>query len=237
MLYATVRSKVISDADEQMKAHVDDLYTILDIHVKEKQNSVNISLNLAHSILNECGGITETDSHQTVQGINQITKEKRDYQIPIWHINNTNVYNDITIVDKIKSQAVETATIFQKIDDGYLRVSTNVMKLDGTRAVNTFIPNSSNVIKTIEKGETFYGRAFVVNDWYLTAYEPIRINGVVKGILFVGVKEKDYAMIKKLFSNKRYYTNGYPFIIFDNVFLDTPSLKAISVIVIDRGSK
>ncbi len=59
----------------------------------------------------------------------------------------------------------------------------------------------------------YYGRAFVVNDWYLTAYEPIRINGVVKGMLFVGIKEKNYAMIKQIFSSKKYYNDGYPFLV------------------------
>ena len=49
------------------------------------------------------------------------------------------------------------------------------------RGIGTFIPNSSPVIQAILKGEVFTGRAFVVNDWYLTAYAPLYINGKVEG--------------------------------------------------------
>ena len=60
-----------------------------------------------------------------------------------------------------------------------LRVATNVKKLDGSRAIGTYIPatnpdgKANKVIKTVLEGNTFYGRAFVVNAWYVTAYEPI----------------------------------------------------------------
>ena len=123
------------------------------------------------------------------------------------------LFQNYELVDAIRDQSVETATLFQKIDDGYLRIATNVMKQNGERAIGTFIPNSSEVIKTIEKGEIYYGRAFVVNNWYLTAYEPIRLNGEIAGILYVGVKEMDYAFIKQIFEGKTYYKTGYPFLV------------------------
>ncbi len=78
-----------------------------------------------------------------------------------------------------------------------LRVCTNVQKLDGKRAIGTFIPavnpngSPNTVVSTVLKGNTFNGRAFVVNAWYMTAYEPIYddLNNVV-GILYVGIKQK-----------------------------------------------
>ena len=148
-----------------------------------------------------------------VKATNQISKVESDYSIPIWQLNGQPLYNKPDLVDEIKSKTEQTATIFQKIKDGYLRIATNVLKQDGSRATGTYIPNSSEVVESIEKGITYFGRAFVVDDWYLTAYEPIKINGIVKGILYVGVKEKDYAMIKKIFSDKKYYQNGYPFVV------------------------
>ena len=79
------------------------------------------------------------------------------------------------------------------------------MKLDGQRAVGTYIPNESPVIQTILRGETFLGRAFVVNDWYQTAYQPIRINESIEGILYVGVKEKDIQFLEEKLNNKTYF--------------------------------
>lgn len=213
VIYQSQRVNYIKTTDKEMISHLEDLHTLLQGHVNQKQETVNVALNLAHNIFYSYGDIKVLNKSISVNGVNQISKEKKSYNIDIWEINNRELYRDTVLVDLIKSKSVESATIFQKIEDGYLRISTNVLKQDGERAVGTFIPNSSNVIKTVEKGETFYGRAYVVNDWYLTAYEPIYIDGKIKGILYVGIKEKDYNFLKSVFNNKKYFTSGYPFII------------------------
>jgi two-component system NtrC family sensor kinase len=102
------------------------------------------------------------------------------------------------IVDKIKDtvyQAVKykgkdigTATIFQ----GDLRISTNVRKEDGSRAIGTRV--SEEVYEQVlVKGMPWVGRAFVVNNWYIAAYEPIKnIEDEIIGILYVGVLEEKF---------------------------------------------
>ncbi|HMO25356.1 MAG TPA: Cache 3/Cache 2 fusion domain-containing protein, partial [Tepidisphaeraceae bacterium] len=50
--------------------------------------------------------------------------------------------------------------------------------------------SNSPVIAAMLRGERFVGRAFVVDGWYATAYEPIRDgNGDVIGMLFFGLPE------------------------------------------------
>jgi len=45
----------------------------------------------------------------------------------------------------------------------------------------------------LEQGNPWIDRAFVVNDWYISAYEPIKnIDGAIIGILYVGMLEKPY---------------------------------------------
>lgn len=57
-------------------------------------------------------------------------------------------------------------------------------KLEGKRAVGTYIPSDSVVYKTLKRGETFKGKAYVVNDCYLTAYTAIRdIDGEIVGAI------------------------------------------------------
>ena len=102
------------------------------------------------------------------------------------------------IVDKIrttvfkeesyKGQQVGTATIFQ--DD--VRISTNVRNADGSRAITTRV--SAEVADAVlKRGDTWRGRAFVVNDWYISAYEPIRnLSGNTIGMLYVGTLERPY---------------------------------------------
>jgi len=102
------------------------------------------------------------------------------------------------IVDKIKQivhegevykgQEIGTATIFQ----GDLRISTNVKNQDGSRAISTLV--SEEVDNAVVKGgRRWVGEAFVVNAWYLSAYEPIRdIEGKIIGILYVGILRQPF---------------------------------------------
>jgi len=90
--------------------------------------------------------------------------------------------------ERYKGRETGTATIFQND----LRISTNVKTESGKRAIGTRL--SEEVKKAVlDEGRPYLGRAFVVNDWYLTAYEPIRdIEGRIIGILYVGTLEKPY---------------------------------------------
>ena len=101
------------------------------------------------------------------------------------------------IVDKIKetvfgNKYTGTATIFM----GDLRISTNVRMKNGKRAVGTRL--SKEVYnKVIINGEKWIDRAFVVNDWYITAYEPIfDLKNNIIGSLYVGILEKPFNNIQ-----------------------------------------
>jgi len=90
--------------------------------------------------------------------------------------------------EKYKGREIGTATIFQYD----LRISTNVRNENGERAIGTRVSKEVNQAVLME-GRSWIDKAFVVNDWYITAYEPIRnINGEIVGILYVGVLERPY---------------------------------------------
>jgi two-component system NtrC family sensor kinase len=110
--------------------------------------------------------------------------------------------HDYTIVDEVKQTVFQgvvykdkdigTATIFQ--DD--VRISTNVYGEDGERAVGTRVAEDVYE-QVVVKGEQYLGRAYVVNNWYIAAYEPIRgYGGDILGILYVGILEQKYTDIK-----------------------------------------
>jgi methyl-accepting chemotaxis protein len=102
------------------------------------------------------------------------------------------VNNNYEIVDEVQDMVGGTATVFQVIDNEAVRISTNVINTDGTRAVGTTV-SKPVYDSVVGRGETFYGRAWVVNAWYMTACEPIKDqSGKTIGILFVGVKEDPY---------------------------------------------
>lgn len=96
---------------------------------------------------------------------------------------------DLVFEDKFYgAKPVGTVTIFQED----VRISTNVLTLKGERAVGTRL--SEKVYnKVVAGGQLWLDRAFVVNDWYLTAYEPIKnVTGDTIGVLYVGMLEQPF---------------------------------------------
>ena len=92
-----------------------------------------------------------------------------------------------------KGRSIGTATIFFKD----LRISTNVLTPEGNRAIGTRVSKEVRD-KVLINGEVWSDRAFVVNDWYITAYEPIKdIFGERVGILYVGVLEEKYVDVRQ----------------------------------------
>jgi two-component system NtrC family sensor kinase len=97
------------------------------------------------------------------------------------------------IVDQVKETAykgetwrdkdIGASTIFQ--DD--VRIATNVLTSTGERRIGTRV--SEEVYnRVIVEGGRWIARAFVIDEWYMTAYEPIYdLDGNTIGILSVGV--------------------------------------------------
>jgi len=87
-----------------------------------------------------------------------------------------------------KGIPVGTATFFM----GDMRISTNVMDEKGGRAVGTRV--SDEVAEhVLNKGLSWTGRAWVVNAWYLSQYDPIKDpDGNIIGMIYVGELEQKY---------------------------------------------
>lgn len=96
----------------------------------------------------------------------------------------SNIFTEATY----KGKNLGTVTIFL----GDVRVATNVIGPDGERAIGTRI--SAEVYDCVlGRGERWVGPAFVVGNWYVSAYEPLRDpTGRTIGILYVGVLKDRY---------------------------------------------
>ncbi|MFN2244388.1 MAG: cache domain-containing protein [Anaerolineae bacterium] len=109
---------------------------------------------------------------------------------------------DVEVVDRIRDAVFEnevyagkpvgTATIFL----GDLRISTNVRYDQGQRALGTRV--SREVAEhVLEQGLAWTGRAFVVDTWYLSQYDPIKDpEGNIIGMLYVGELEQKYVDLR-----------------------------------------
>jgi len=101
------------------------------------------------------------------------------------------VRNTVFRDEQYKGKPVGTATIF--LDD--VRISTNVQKEDGSRAVGTQV--SAEVgRRVLQEGRIWLGPAWVFDDWYISAYRPIHdIHDRIVGILYVGALQRKFQPI------------------------------------------
>ncbi len=139
-----------------------------------------------------------------------------------WLGQNNHMGVDSPIVDMIKRLVGGTATIFQRMNDqgDILRVTTNVQKLDGNRAIGTYIPavnpdgTQNPVVSTVMQGKTYHGIAYVVNAWYVTAYEPLyNHHGNIIGALYVGVKQDNIGALRQAIMQVHIGESGYAFVL------------------------
>ncbi|WP_244597109.1 sensor histidine kinase [Ochrobactrum soli] len=116
--------------------------------------------------------------------------------------------NNLSFVDTINSIIYSgsglpqgsrgTVTIF--LDD--IRVSTNMRLFEGRRAIGTRVSDQVRHA-VLDEGRTWLNSAFVVNDWYVSAYEPITDSHDNRvGMLYAGYLQKPFteAMAETLFS-------------------------------------
>lgn len=94
------------------------------------------------------------------------------------------IYHD----EKYQGREIGVATIFQ----GGVRIATNVMTTENKRAIGTTL--SKEVYnRVIKEGKDWVGRAFVVNEWYITTYTPLyNSDRKLIGILYTGILEAKY---------------------------------------------
>lgn len=86
-----------------------------------------------------------------------------------------------------------TVTLFL----GDVRISTNVRLFQDRRAIGTRVSEEVRSA-VLDQGRTWLDRAFVVNDWYVSAYEPLLdSHGQRVGMLYAGFLQKPFTEAKR----------------------------------------
>ena len=220
MLVVAITLYSVKQADSIIDDSINDmltmeLETIRSLFEREREHlleQINIAFRSGRELF-EYNNLQIRNGYSSVEAINQITGTTHTANLENWIYNDRQIYKDTVLVDLIAGISGVTATVFQRIDSGFLRMSTTIRTMQGERAVGTFIPGESPVSKTLSDGRIYRGRAFVVNDWYNTIYEPIIKNEEVIGALYVGTREKDMQKLREIFYNIKIGENGYPFVL------------------------
>ena len=97
------------------------------------------------------------------------------------------INNNFTAVGEFTDLTGDVATVFAKEGDDFVRISTSLLKEDGTRAIGTFLGKSSPAYAPIMEKKAYIGSAKLFGKNYITVYQPILdIDEQVIGILFIG---------------------------------------------------
>ena len=133
--------------------------------------------------------------------------------VPNLMLGATSQTNRFDLVDSVTSIAGGTATLFVRSGNDFIRVSTNIRKRDGSRALGTLLDPHGQAISAIRAGKPFRGVVDILEDPYLTRYEPIRDpNGEIIGVSYVGYKI-DMQILREAVENFRFLKSGFAAVI------------------------
>jgi hypothetical protein len=116
-----------------------------------------------------------------------------------------------------------TATIFTRDGDRFVRVSTNVMKDDGKRAVGTELNNTTKAYAALSKEVSFYGVVDILGSPFFTDYEPLYgKNGDYIGITYVGYKA-ELPVLREALDRSHLLQSGFVAVVDDKTVRYFPS--------------
>jgi hypothetical protein len=214
-------------ARQQIKLIVEGIERLCHTQQTSLEKVLAHNLKVALHLFNAAGPVGTTKEEYVWNAINQLSKEKQETKLPILKVGdtvltpNTSLDTKTPIVDDATALVGGVCTIFQRMNEqgDMLRVATNVQTTEKTRAVGTFIPalnpdgKPNSVVEPVLKGETYLGRAFVVDSWYVTAYQPLQsADGKIVGMLFVGTKERENDDLTNSIISTKIGKKGYPFV-------------------------
>jgi len=216
-------------AHENLTNTVSGIRTMVATQNEVLQKAVVSDLNVARRVMRDNGGLGfDFSETATWQAVNQYTKASESIDLPYmtlggeWLGQNADAGIPTLLVDEVKLLVGGTCTVFQRMNEqgDMLRVATNVEKLDKTRAIGTYIPavnpdgQPNPVVSTLLTRKTFHGRAYVVNAWYVTIYEPVFNNdGDLIGALYFGVKQESTPAMREALLKIKIGETGYAWVL------------------------
>jgi methyl-accepting chemotaxis protein len=206
-----VAEEETSNLSNQVQDHiVTGILAMLSTQQEVLEDKLGHDLQTADYLLDEIGAVSLGNTTQQWEAINQENKEVEIVTLPVMMAGNISFgqNKDMGVPTPLVDQVMEmndcSTTVFQRMnnDGDMIRIATNVINPDGTRAIGTYIPahgatGNNEIIQVVLSGQKYSGRAFVVNKWFVSTYEPLfDTNGEVIGMLFVGLPEERSSSVR-----------------------------------------
>ena len=219
-------------AFEELENKVTMVYNLAETQHELLLQTLKNYLNVAQEVVSNNGGISTGTKMVYWNTVNQYTKQITPVKLPVllngdtWFGQISKTGENVPIVDKVQSLCGGvTSTVFQRMNRSgdMLRVATNVLQKDGSRAIGTYIPQidpdgkPNQVVAAVLAGQTYTGRAFVVDKWYITAYAPIYSGErQVIGALYVGIPVETTKTLRQDILDIKVGETGYAYVLDSN---------------------
>ncbi len=200
------------------------VYKMVEVTHRAILEHVTSSLEVAKDLIARDGGISLSREEITWTAKNQLSREEKVVRLPKmliggqWFGRNRDAEVRTPVVDAVRDLVGGTVTVFQRLNEqgDMLRIATTVGDDAGQRAIGSYIsaldpdgrPNP--VIAAVLQGKRFLGRAYVVNAWYITGYEPLfDERRELIGMVYAGVHEEAFGDIRKTIEELVVGKSGY----------------------------
>ncbi|MDO6593740.1 methyl-accepting chemotaxis protein [Neptuniibacter sp. 1_MG-2023] len=137
------------------------------------------------------------------------------YEVPLLVNNGEVISNDFSKADQFSELTGATATIFMRVGDDFLRVSTSLRTADGKRAIGTMLDKTHPGYKQLISGDEYIGPAYIFGRHYMTKYVPFKNeNGDVAGLFYVGLDYTSHLdALKESITQLSIGKKGYAYIV------------------------
>jgi methyl-accepting chemotaxis protein len=184
-------------------------------HAKQLARSFDFFYTLLNKQTNE---ITEVFTHLFPGDIaidTSQTIQVGKYTVPVLLSEGDVVTNNFTKPDLFTKMTGGTATVFMRVEDDFLRVSTSLRKTDGSRAFGTLLGKSHPGYHQLMQGKKYQGTAFLFGRHYMANYLPFKDKtGKVIGILYVGFDyTQSLAALKQSIADLHIAKTGFAYIV------------------------
>ncbi len=168
---------------QQMDDAINDLRYRLETENNINSESVSESLRLFVHFMRQSGQITQEDDSIGRQTTNFETGETSYERIPRWTVRGKDLSSLNSLIENVYSLTGAQSAIYQKIPEGYLIMTSNFDHGDRQLLSNVFIPNTSDIVPTIENGEIYSGNITIFKKQYVAAFFPLFLNTKISGMI------------------------------------------------------
>jgi methyl-accepting chemotaxis protein len=226
---ASMAQLLREDSNSKLKQVVADVNTMCANAQEATAQRLALNADAFRRLVDEGGGIHVDEARRVSwTAKEQVTGASQTLELGALRLGKTwlgqvsDVNESVAVVDRVRQLLGGSATVFQRMNEqgDMLRVATNVVGKDGRRAIGSYVSHRgadggpNPIIERVLAGEAYSGRAFVVDEWYLARYTPLRdAQGRVFGMLFVGVRLDALASLKRSISQIQLGKSGYVWVV------------------------